>query len=171
MLRCVAQQHRQFRRVAAASLSRVTHQASQLRPSKMVSRGMAAPLLLAFDRSSPLRWASAVKLPAGARCSSSNTEAPAADAAEYALRARAFLQFLHDGVADMLESNPSMKVELAPADGADNGIGELRVFVSDEVGTYTFQPDVASQEFVMISPSSGCVRACLRACVCALVRT
>ena len=78
---------------------------------------------------------------------------------EYTRRARAFLLFLHDGVADMLESNPSMKVGLAPAGESADGIGELRVFVSDDTGTYTFHPDVSAQELVTISPSSRCVRA------------
>jgi hypothetical protein len=92
------------------------------------------------------------------RCSSSHAVTP--DVAEYTVRARQFLEFLRKGVADMLESNPSMKVELLPpakGDGGNGSIGELRVFVSDDVGTYTFQADVPAQELVMISPQTGCV--------------
>ena len=84
-----------------------------------------------------------------------------AELPEYTTRAQKFLQFLRDGVADMQESNPGIVLDLVPAEGASNGIGELSVFVSDEVGTYTFQPDVDAQEMVMISPVSGCVRLCV----------
>ena len=64
----------------------------------------------------------------------------------------------------MQDSNPDLKLEIVP--GTDGDPNELQVNVSDEVGFYTFVPDVDAQELVMISPSSGyvfCV--CLFSCV------
>ena len=56
----------------------------------------------------------------------------------------------------MQDSNPDLKLELTSPENADEA-GELRVFVNEEVGWYTFQPDLESEEVVMISPKSGFV--------------
>ena len=73
---------------------------------------------------------------------------------EFSERSQEFLQFLHNGVADMTESNPEMELELVRK---DETITEFKVFVNDEVGTYVFQAEPDTSEIVMISPRTGFV--------------
>jgi len=80
----------------------------------------------------------------------------AADSPTFVSQSQEFLHFLNKGIADMQDSNPDLKLELTSPENADEA-GELRVFVNEEIGWYTFQPDLESEEVVMISPKSGFV--------------
>ena len=74
---------------------------------------------------------------------------------DFTTQAASFLSFLHNGIADMLEVNDTLSLDLGQDDSGNNN--ELSVFVSDEVGTYTFQTEPSTETVVMISPVSGCV--------------
>lgn len=67
-------------------------------------------------------------------------------------RVRLMLDHIGTGITDMLESNPGMTVERTSAEG---NVDNLVVFISEEVGTYTFKTDSDGEELVMMSPSSG----------------